>query len=281
MSVNSLNLQAIQDMDTSEHKYLEVVTEEGEQHLSVVKKGLFGRIWMCLGFSNASMKKVAQYIAQNEEKLQGASIDQRGSVKALQGKIGRYQDRHSSTGVLAQALNVLGQMTQDKHTTTSSPLLTDPAVQVENPKGSGSSPTLKAIRFPRDTSFEKLKEKLSDNKETPLSLNFFYSDNFSDDWLKYLEKFPKIYKLNLGYCNYTKKGLLQLTDALPHLKELDMFYPENREVRDLTLKEIEGLVEKAKFLEKLGIKLVLLTDTRRCLLNLKKIRPKLKIVINL
>jgi hypothetical protein len=77
---------------------LEVVGSGNEQHLEAKKKNWLGRIWMWLGFSNASMKKVMSYLEYQvqEYQVQINSLDFPLDRKCvLRGKIHHYLQRHS------------------------------------------------------------------------------------------------------------------------------------------------------------------------------------------
>ncbi|MCE5293487.1 MAG: hypothetical protein LLF94_02585 [Chlamydiales bacterium] len=61
--MDNADLTAIANFDNNAKKYLTVVKDKsGKEHLDVVERNFFGRIWMKLGFSSSSMKKVANYI---------------------------------------------------------------------------------------------------------------------------------------------------------------------------------------------------------------------------
>jgi hypothetical protein len=56
------DLKAINNFNDKKHIYLEVVGSGEGQHLEAREKQWFGRLWMWLGFSNASMNKVMKYL---------------------------------------------------------------------------------------------------------------------------------------------------------------------------------------------------------------------------
>lgn len=57
------DFRALRSFNTKEHLYLSVEGTGKDAHLEVKEIGFFGRIWMFLGISHASMKKVIAYAA--------------------------------------------------------------------------------------------------------------------------------------------------------------------------------------------------------------------------
>lgn len=107
------DLAAIQEMNPSQHLYLEVVGKGKEQHLKCTKKNWLGRLWMKLGFSSASMSKVASYIALKEHEqfsLPSIQPDQEPHFDLLISKVRSYTRKHAENSVAYTsfvALNVL------------------------------------------------------------------------------------------------------------------------------------------------------------------------------
>lgn len=89
-----LDSNAIREFDTEKHIYLTVKNDRGRTYLVAEKISWFGRFLMYLGWSNASMSKVIDYIAQNESFKQ-LSED---LYQKLYSKIVKYEITHGYVG---------------------------------------------------------------------------------------------------------------------------------------------------------------------------------------
>lgn len=91
---------AIKNFDSTNHCYLQVVGRGAEEHLETIKLGFLGRVWMwltaCFGCCThkASMKKVADYVARNIDKLCASNQLTEADFEKLLGKMRKYEKRH-------------------------------------------------------------------------------------------------------------------------------------------------------------------------------------------
>lgn len=90
-----VSLQAIKSYSPLSGTYLKVAGTGSTQNLQVVHINWFGRLLMWLGFTNACMKKVIRYVADNIEDLCRQSPDHT-SLDALASRIASYDHRHSN-----------------------------------------------------------------------------------------------------------------------------------------------------------------------------------------
>lgn len=99
MNPLSSSIQALHDFDPAQNKYLYVVGEGADMHLQSCKIGFLGRIWqwICikLGCSNASMAKVAAYVAQNAAQLFPSL--RVPDIRLLFDKFEKYRNNHPGT----------------------------------------------------------------------------------------------------------------------------------------------------------------------------------------
>ena len=97
------DIKAIQTMNSSKHLYLKVAGSGANKHLEVTHKNLLGRFLMMLGFSSASMPKIAEYILEKAEFFKNYPIDVKSN---LRDKMSHYTQNHSSNAA-QKALRIL------------------------------------------------------------------------------------------------------------------------------------------------------------------------------
>lgn len=92
------SLQALQDFDPAAHKYLYVCGDGTNQFLEARTVGFLGRIWqwICikLGCSNASLAKVAAYVAKNAAQLMPPLSSDAAACDRLLDKLVKYDKNH-------------------------------------------------------------------------------------------------------------------------------------------------------------------------------------------
>jgi hypothetical protein len=98
------DITALRQMNPSKHLYLKVVGKGEQQHLAVCKRNFCGRIWMWLGFSSSSMKRIGKYIVQNGASFKGASA---GDMLLFKEKLEHYHSRHRASKITSKALQIL------------------------------------------------------------------------------------------------------------------------------------------------------------------------------
>jgi hypothetical protein len=101
------DIQAIQAMNPSKHLYLVVVGKGDNQHLSVVSRGFWGRLWMKLGFSSSSMEEIAKYIVTHAADFTDLDSQQITNGQLLKEKVSHYTVNHPASKITAQALTIL------------------------------------------------------------------------------------------------------------------------------------------------------------------------------
>lgn len=92
----SLDLStAIQNFDPKKHNYLAVKKEKGNVHLAVSHKTRFGRLWMSMGMSNASMTRVLKYLISQSKNNSEAltSLTDVNKLKLLQ-RVEKFEKKH-------------------------------------------------------------------------------------------------------------------------------------------------------------------------------------------
>ncbi len=100
--MNTGDITQLEALKNSKNCFLKVEEEGLHQRLKAVKKGWFGRLWMWIGFSSASMSKVAEYIRKNQQSL---APSQEWSL--LQSKMERYATKHFYTKKIRVAIEIL------------------------------------------------------------------------------------------------------------------------------------------------------------------------------
>lgn len=101
------DISAIQNMNPKEHFYLQVVGQGADQHLCVIHRNWFGRLWMKLGFSSSSMEKVSQYILNHEEDFDELDPSSFCNFTLLREKLEHYSLNHLNSKSVAQSLNII------------------------------------------------------------------------------------------------------------------------------------------------------------------------------
>ncbi len=101
------DLAAIQTMNPSQHLYLEVVEQGGQQYLKCTKKSWLGRLWMWLGFSSASFSKVANYILKEKNAFEQPQYAHQINFEILVSKAQTYHQRHLKNMTIKPALEIL------------------------------------------------------------------------------------------------------------------------------------------------------------------------------
>lgn len=100
------DLTALKQMNPSKRLYLKVVGKGDRQHLTVCKRSFCGRVWMWLGFSSSSMKKIAAYILQNKEHFKQTTASNLSSLKE---KLERFTAAHPLVKFAKRALKILSE----------------------------------------------------------------------------------------------------------------------------------------------------------------------------
>lgn len=97
------DIRAITDFDTHRHIYLRVAkTSCGRNYLEAKHINWFGRIFMYLGWSNASMSKVINYLVHNPEHIQKLPTP---LSQKLHTRIVKYEKNHSCNNEHIKILN--------------------------------------------------------------------------------------------------------------------------------------------------------------------------------
>lgn len=107
---------AIETMNPSKHLYLEVVGKGDAQHLSVVSRGFWGRLWMKWGFNSSSMEKIAKYIVDHAGDFSNPELLQIKNGQLLKEKVQHYTLNHRSSKITTQALEILNKVDSSKKT---------------------------------------------------------------------------------------------------------------------------------------------------------------------
>lgn len=77
-TIKNTDINAILEYYPANHIYLKIVGKGDDRHLEAVKVNWLGRFWMWVGFSNASIQKIATYFAN----LDAFNVDQIAKEKA-------------------------------------------------------------------------------------------------------------------------------------------------------------------------------------------------------
>ncbi len=89
-----LSLVALEQYSPKNRAYLKIVGKGSSQHLACEKMSWIGRIFMWLGWSSASMKKIAQFAAAHFESLYKHPSASKAHLTGLSKRIEHYNSNH-------------------------------------------------------------------------------------------------------------------------------------------------------------------------------------------